>query len=182
MIRFNKEDAAHIWLTSDWHFGHNRNFIYEPRGFSSIEEMNKTIIDKYNSKVAPNDIVFCLGDCMLGDNDKGIECIKQLNGKIYILPGNHDTSNRLRLYSTIPNVIILSLAELIKIGKRPYYLSHYPTMTGNFDVPYINFYGHTHQKTNFYDDMPFAYHVGVDSHDCYPVNFNEAIEDIRKKI
>ena len=30
-----------VYITSDLHFGHNRNFIYESRGFSSIEEHDK---------------------------------------------------------------------------------------------------------------------------------------------
>ena len=30
-----------IWFTSDTHFFHNKNFVYEPRGFTSVEEMNK---------------------------------------------------------------------------------------------------------------------------------------------
>ena len=35
-----------IWLTSDLHFCHNRDFIYEPRGFASVHEMNEAIIKK----------------------------------------------------------------------------------------------------------------------------------------
>lgn len=33
-----------IWFTSDLHFGHNKSFLYEPRGFNSIEEHDATII------------------------------------------------------------------------------------------------------------------------------------------
>ena len=45
----------------------------------------------------------------------------------------------------------------------------------------INLYGHTHQQTNFFNDNPFMYHVGVDSHDCYPVSIDEIIYDIKEK-
>ena len=34
-----------IYFTSDWHFCHNKPFIYESRGFKSIEEMNEIIIE-----------------------------------------------------------------------------------------------------------------------------------------
>ena len=37
-----------IYLTSDLHLNHNRGFIYEPRGFHSVEEMNEAIIDLWN--------------------------------------------------------------------------------------------------------------------------------------
>ena len=51
-----------IWLCSDWHFCHDRGFVYEPRGFNSIEEMNETIVNKHNSIVLPEDDVYILGD------------------------------------------------------------------------------------------------------------------------
>ena len=57
-----------IYITSDWHFNHNKNFIYEKRGFSSIQEMNEAIITYHNQCVNYNDIVYCLGDCLLGDD------------------------------------------------------------------------------------------------------------------
>ena len=74
-----------IFLTSDLHFNHEKPFLYEPRGFNSFEEANKAIIDRYNEVVSPGDDVYILGDLMLGDNDKGIECIKQLNGNLHII-------------------------------------------------------------------------------------------------
>lgn len=40
---------------------------------------------------------------------------------------------------------------------------------------------HTHQTTNFYNEIPFIYHVGVDSHDCYPVHLDTVIEDMEQQ-
>ena len=37
------------WFTSDWHFCHDRAFIYEPRGFKNVYEMNETIIKNHNN-------------------------------------------------------------------------------------------------------------------------------------
>ena len=59
-----------IYFTSDWHFFHNKFFIYEPRGFSSVEEMNEAIIKNHNKVVKEEDTIYCLGDCMLNDNQK----------------------------------------------------------------------------------------------------------------
>ena len=33
-----------IYLTSDTHFCHNKDFLYEPRGFQSIEEHDEAIV------------------------------------------------------------------------------------------------------------------------------------------
>jgi len=46
----------------------------------------------------------------------------------------------------------------------------------------LNLYGHTHQRTNFFEDRPYMYHVGVDSHDCYPVSLDKVIEDMNLKV
>jgi hypothetical protein len=31
-------------------------------------------------------------------------------------------------------------------------------------------------------DMPFMYHVGVDSHNCYPVLLDDIIEEMHQKV
>ena len=54
-------------------------------------------------------------------------------------------------------------------------MTHYPCFCGSLHHESLkkttcNFYGHTHQKTNFYQDIPFMYHVGVDSHNCTPIS------------
>lgn len=178
-----------VWFSSDTHFCHDRGFVYEPRGFSNVEEMSEAIVQRWNSVVAPEDTVYLLGDIMLNDNVKGIEFLKQLNGKIHILNGNHDTKSRIALYADCPNVIDTNIyAWVIQYRGYTFYVSHYPTLTSNLDndAPLkkhvINLYGHTHQKTNFYQDTPFMYHVGLDSHDCYPVEIETIIADIYAKI
>ena len=32
-----------IYFTSDLHFNHDRDFVYVPRGFQSVDEMNQTL-------------------------------------------------------------------------------------------------------------------------------------------
>lgn len=124
---------------------------------------------------------------MLGDNAYGIGCLEQLNGKIKIIPGNHDTTTRLSLYKLLDNVEVLGLAEMIKYKKYNFYLSHHPTLTSNLEkAPYlrmhlINLYGHTHQQKQFYNDIPFMFHVGMDSNNCTPVLLDDAIELMKKE-
>lgn len=175
-----------IWFTSDTHFCHDRGFVYEPRGFSNIQEMNEAIVERWNSVVAPGDTVYHLGDAMLNDNVAGMEYLKRLNGNIIMVRGNHDTNARLTVYATAPNVIeVGEYANVIKYKGISFYISHYPTMTSNLEKSshikehVVNLYGHTHQMTNFYQNIPFMYHVGMDSHNCYPVDIDTIIEDIK---
>ena len=37
---------SNIWLISDTHLNHDREFIWKARGFSSVEEMNNAIIER----------------------------------------------------------------------------------------------------------------------------------------
>ena len=47
-----------IYFTSDLHFNHRRAFIYGARGFSSIEEMNEALVQRWNSIVTEEDEVY----------------------------------------------------------------------------------------------------------------------------
>ena len=180
---------SEIFFTSDTHFCHQPNFLWEPRGFTSVDEMNEAIVERWNNVVKPDDIVYHLGDTMLNDNEKGIEYIKRLNGKIFLIFGNHETDNRLNLIFTgcMHKVDGGWYAYVIKYGKLRFYLSHYPTLTANYDEKHfnqhtINLHGHTHQQANFlYPNNPFMYHVGVDSHNCTPVHIDEVVSEIKQR-
>lgn len=175
-----------IWLTSDTHFGHNKEFVWKVRGFDSCEEMNEALVERWNERVQDGDDVYHLGDIMLGSPDN-LRYLERLAGRIHIIYGNHDTNNRIALYNTVHSVVRGSWAERQKWNGYHFYLSHFPTITSNLEKESlkqctINLYGHTHQKTNFYLEYPFMYHVGVDSHDCHPVSIEQIIYDLETKV
>ena len=164
---------------------HDREFVWGARGYANVEEMNREQIRKFNEVVGPEDEVWILGDLMLGDREKGIECIKQLNGKIHICLGNHDTGTREKLYNELG--FDVQLAARFKYKKLNFYLSHFPTDGTNLNVENIwettlCLYGHMHQTSNFYKGNPYIYHVGVDSHDGYPVSMDQVIADIKAEM
>lgn len=175
-----------IWFTSDLHFNHDKEFIWKVRGFDSVQTMNDTIVSKFNSLVKPEDTVYILGDLMLGPNpEQGLELIKSLNGDKIIIAGNHDTVTRRKMYEDCGWPVFDALTS--KYNGYHFYLSHYPTLTGNLEKESLkrctlNLFGHTHQKENFFYDMPFMYHVGVDSHDCYPISIDKIIEDMNHQV
>ena len=179
-----------IWLTSDLHFGHDREFIYRPRGFENVYDMNRTVVERYNSLVDVDDDVYILGDLMLGGATymkDGLSLLKQLKGKLHIVRGNHDTDVRWEAYKDLYNVVELENAIYLKYHGYHFYMSHFPTFTANLEKETlkqctINLYGHTHQTSNFYEDIPFMYHVGVDSHNCYPVTIDDAIREMHAKV
>jgi calcineurin-like phosphoesterase family protein len=175
-----------IYFTSDLHFGHDREFLYKPRGFSSIEEHDEAIIERWNSVVDVDDMVFVLGDLMLNDNEHGLECLSRLNGNIIIVRGNHDTTTRINLYSKLPNVSKINEGSYLSYGKYHFYLCHFPVNTGNFDdekglkSKTICLCGHSHTQDPFIDidDKGIKYHVEVDAHNCYPISINDIISNL----
>lgn len=175
-----------IYITSDTHFGHNKPFLYEPRSFKNIWEHDKQIIENWNKIIQPEDEIFHLGDVMLGDNNYGLSCIKQLNGKIHIIRGNHDNDARIELYKQCHNVVEVCDAKYLKYGKYHFFLSHYPCITSNYDDDKplkqrtISIAGHKHTKDKFCDmDKGLIFHCEMDTNNCYPWLLDDIIENIK---
>lgn len=175
-----------IYLTSDLHLGHNKDFIYKSRGFESIQEHDEIIVKRWNDTITEEDTVYVLGDLIMGDIPQGYKYLSQLKGRKFFTIGNHDGTTKLPVYRDA-EITNLGYAMPLKYRKYHFYLTHYPTITSNFDggLPLkkqiINLFGHTHQKENFYNDNPLMYHVGVDSHDCRPVSIDQIIAEIEEK-
>ena len=146
-----------IWLTSDLHFCHQREFLYKPRGFASVYEMNDAIVKNWNSVVAPNDHVYVLGDLMLNDDEGGIKLLKQLKGNIHVVRGNHDSNTRVELYATCYNVVEITEGQFLDYKNYHFYLSHYPCICSNWDYDKplkartISLCGHVHTPDKFRD-------------------------------
>ena len=176
-----------IYITSDLHFCHDREFIYASRGFNSIEEHDESIVSIWNEIITDEDEVYLLGDLILMDTDRGMGYVKQLKGKIHVIIGNHDSQDKIDRYLQLDNIVEVVAAAYLSVGKVRFYLSHYPTLLvqdkfESFKPPIINLFGHTHQNENtfIYEGKvnPFMYHVGMDSHNCMPILIEDIIEDI----
>lgn len=179
-----------IYFSSDLHLNHDQHFIYEPRGFKNVYEMNDAIIKNFNSIITWEDDLYLLGDNFLGDLESGLKLFKQIPGKIHLIWGNHDTNARKEKLVPIlcHNVIeVIGYATIIKYNKYHFYLSHFPTCTTNFDDcqkplkgRLLSLSGHTHSKEKF--EPCGSYNVAVDAHNCFPVSIDEIIKDFKDKI
>ena len=183
-----------IYFSSDLHLNHDRDFVWKARGFNSVNEMNEEIIKRFNSVVTSEDDLYLLGDLCLGGGSveamaANRRLLSQLKGKVHHIRGNHDTDQRIEMYKKLYNFVEVSgkWADMLDWNGYHFYISHFPTITSNMDMQKplkqvtINLMGHTHQTENFYEDNSRVYHVGADSHNCYPVSIEQIIEDIRKK-
>lgn len=177
-----------IFITSDLHLGHNKTFIYEARGFETVEEMNAEIIRRWNSVVGEEDDVFVLGDLVMGSLEN-LRLLEELNGRIHIVRGNHCTNTRWDFYQNLPNVVEADNSLYLSYDGYKFYLSHYPTITTRADAGkplkkcLVNLCGHTHTKDPFEDwGIGMIYHCEVDAHDCAPVRIEDIITDLKQKM
>lgn len=176
-----------VYFTSDLHFCHNKEFLYGPRGFSSVEEMNEAIIRNFNTVMDWTDKLYILGDCFLNDNYEGMKLMTHLPGEKYIIYGNHDTDTRQVLMGEA-GFHCLGYAHQQKINGYRFYMSHYPTLTSNYDDNIkplkrrtINLCGHSHTQNRFQDfGKGLIYHIELDAHNMMPVCIDDIIIDIEK--
>lgn len=176
-----------IFVTSDLHFGHDREFLWGPRGFKSSKEHDEAIIANWNSVVSPEDDVYVLGDIMLGDNEWGRECMNKLEGRIHLIRGNHDTDHRwYEVYPYIHTVEeMCGWGHMLCYRKYHFLLTHWPADTDNYDddkglrTKIISISGHTHRKEKMHNGNPIKYNVALDAHNNYPVLLDDIIADIQ---
>lgn len=125
---------------SDLHIGHKNVLTFDKRPFSNLNEMHEVIISNWNCVVNNDDEVYILGD-FAWKNDIGLEILKQLKGKKFLILGNHDRINsEMQRYF----VWIKPYAE-IKDNDTLVILCHYPIAHWkNADYGSIHLYGHIH--------------------------------------
>lgn len=76
---------------SDLHFFHDSlNRRMDCRGFESAEALNAYMAERWNQNVSRKDEVYILGDLALAKGEAVNRLLRNLNGKLYLLIGNHD--------------------------------------------------------------------------------------------
>ncbi|ACV23056.1 Predicted phosphoesterase or phosphohydrolase [Slackia heliotrinireducens] len=82
---------------SDTHFGHANIIGFCNRPFADVHQMDRAMVELWNSRVTENDHVWHLGDfCYKSGNDPR-SYLRQLQGHIHLIVGNHDFKGLLRL-------------------------------------------------------------------------------------
>ncbi|MGI8756381.1 MAG: metallophosphoesterase [Acidimicrobiales bacterium] len=78
------------WLTSDLHLGHANIIGYCDRPFADVEDMDRELVSRWRERVAPDDVVWVLGDFALGSIADGLALAQDLPGEKHLVAGNHD--------------------------------------------------------------------------------------------
>ncbi len=168
LIRLSNNFApTNYFFISDTHFNDPRKYKIKQFGFKTKEEMTETLVKNWNSVVSKKDIVYHLGD--FGDYN----VIKRLNGKVYLICGNHDKLEKDESFEQFRQKLKnLGFADVYKDGimldKKIFgidvYMNHYPSKT---KPNMVNFFGHVHSlkpikrmginvAANYHKGMPIS--------------------------
>ena len=168
-----------IWFTADTHFGHENVIRYNKRPFSSVEEMDETLIENWNKVIHPDDTIYHLGDFTLLGKGPAKSYLNSLTGIIHVVPGGHDhrwigkdtyttgTGHPVQILPplqtikvTLPEPYQYQLIVLCHYSLRVWDRSHY----GSWHL-----YGHSHGNLPPLDN---SLDVGVDCWDYQPVSLD----------
>lgn len=136
------------WIGSDFHWHHKNimKFCPETRGhYRDVAHMNQDMIDQWNSMVAPEDLVYMLGDIAFCSGFEASTIMSKLQGRKILVMGNHDTKtvkdkNFCREFEEIHNYLEVNYAGT-KIC-----MFHYPIAEFNSQHRgAVHFHGHLHQ-------------------------------------
>lgn len=176
-----------VFFTSDTHFGDEKVLRLCSRPFQNIEEMDDELIRRWNETVPEDGIVFHLGDFGFCNYMRGLELLRKLNGKKYLVLGNHDQQTLCRGHAAMFEGV--SQQMNINIDGQRIFLNHCPLLCFPDETRTVwQLFGHVHSgplNNSGYDLprlqylLPRQYDVGVDNNDFRPVSFEKIREIIK---
>lgn len=189
-MKYKIDNNKKVFFTSDTHFYHANIIRFCNRPFRDVDEMNETLISNWNNVIGPNDTVFHLGDFCFGGAAEWTKVLDRLNGKIYLVLGNHDLKNIRQGFIGRFEQVVMQM--YIGIDKQKIYLNHCPFLCygGAYGGGTWQLFGHVHTgnhntgKDNSRLNMlfPTQYDVGVDNNNYIPVLYEEVKAIIDKQI
>ena len=169
---------SEIFFTADSHFYHENIIEHCKRPFSSVKEMNETIITNWNKVITKNNIVYHLGDFSWRHSRKYIEyLLSRLNYKeLHLIRGNHDDIPKLSWGFTSINEL-LNLKLKYKNEKVYLTLCHYPMEAWRYQrIGGIHLHGHSHGNKRF--PILNRLDVGLDCCNFFPLSMEEVLTAI----
>jgi calcineurin-like phosphoesterase family protein len=158
------------YFTSDHHFGHAGARGLYRRPFASVAEMDRQMIDRWNSVVEPDDEVWHLGDFAIRQRpDRVASLVTALHGRKHLITGNNDDTAVIGCdgWESIQTYAEMSVDSMHLV------LCPYPFRTWrNMSNGWINLHGHRHGPLKA---LPRQFDIGVEVWDFRPVQLAEVL-------
>ena len=154
---------SEIYVSSDQHYHHKNILRYANRPFKDIEEMNEKFIQNHNNKVKPEDEFYCLGDFSFGSLEQNQYIFSRLNGKKYLIDGNHDSD---KVYALPWEWVIKSSYMELSTKYAKFVLCHFPMASWHHaGKGSVMLHGHCHYRLPK-DPTLRRVDIGVDNPAC----------------
>ena len=167
--------------TSDLHFGHSNVIGFDHRPFNDVDEMDRCLIELWNSRVSPDDEVYIVGDLCFRNNRPAEWYLKQLKGHKHLVIGNHDqklleNKKAMSYFESVDKIMY------IKDEDKNICLCHYPIAEWNhFHRGSYHIYGHIHNRTDdaymYMKKYENALNAGCMINNYTPASFNELVRN-----
>ena len=175
-----------IFFTSDLHFGHQNIIRICKRPFRDVQDMNESLIEKYNSIVSEEDTVYLIGDVAHKIGlPEAWKLLSSLHGHKVLLLGNHDMQYDYELHNK-QQLVFEDICDYKEIQKNgiTFCLMHYPMLSwrdsskGN-----VMLHGHIHSGLSYnaknVNDGLRRFDVGVDANHYMPVSIERILEVVK---
>jgi calcineurin-like phosphoesterase family protein len=170
------------WITSDIHFGHTNimSFCRETRARfnNDVDYMDNAIVEEWNAKVQPEDVVYILGDVSFRSATSTVKIMKRLMGKKILIEGNHDRRN-LRDPAFRKCFEEIHVYHDMTYDKHRIIMFHYPI--SEWDQMHrgsLHFHGHLHGNPSTLEKYR-ALDVGMDSTGEVCITMEQAIRRVK---
>ena len=173
------------FFTSDSHFGHDNIIRHckrpcQEHPFRDSAQMDRALIDAWNSVVSPGDVVYHLGDFSMRPVETVNDLLKKLHGTKHLIVGNHDRTQsvaggrrqgcRLQGWASVQEM------AKINVDGHSVFLCHYPMREwpGMWQGT-VHLYGHVHGNLQ---PLPGSMEVSADVWGGKPVQMVEILSAV----
>jgi calcineurin-like phosphoesterase family protein len=171
------------WVTSDLHWGHKNIMSFCPvsraRFRNDVDYMNQAMVKEWNDLIAPEDLVYILGDVAFLPAQKAAETVNRLNGTKILVEGNHD---RKALNDPTFRRCFEEVHKYLDINYNgtKVVMFHYPIC--EWDQMHrgaVHFHGHLHGGTSGMEKFRCR-DMGMDATGMIAISMEDAIKDALK--
>jgi calcineurin-like phosphoesterase family protein len=132
-----------VHVMGDLHLGDEQILCRRPQ-FDSLREHDETIVSRWNSSVARDDLVYVLGDVAI--DEAALHGVQRLNGQKHLILGNRD---RLPIATYLTRFVSVAAATNIDIPGlgATVLFSHIPVHPSQLGARWpFNVHGHLHSR------------------------------------
>lgn len=180
-----------VFFTSDTHFYHKNIIDYCDRpyrtldGHPDVPAMNEDLVKKWNEVVGKDDLVYHLGDFGFGKTGRLLGIRQALNGRIFLIRGNHDPAPKAWLLPGVDKwAYSLAAGEVFFAHVPPTNPEKWHMGDGVYQFPIkpetmppetkVMICGHVHNKwKETVHNGIRVINVGVDVNSMRPIGLNE---------